>query len=109
VAETVGWLADKLSIMELKRYHMREQMERTDAAPAFRDQCRNKLEVLTQQRDDLAAELATLLADIAAGRLALARVEGMEPVREIFLVRASGRTLTRAAQAFLDFARTRLT
>ena len=69
MAETVGWLADKLSIMELKRYHMREQMERTDAAPAFRDQCRNKLEVLTQQRDDLAAELATLLADIAAGRV----------------------------------------
>ena len=30
VAETVGWLADKLSIVELKRYHMREQMERSD-------------------------------------------------------------------------------
>ncbi|MEP7086084.1 MAG: DUF4254 domain-containing protein [Gemmatimonadota bacterium] len=69
VAETVGWLADKLSIMELKRYHMREQMERTDAAPAFRDQCREKLHVLTQQRDDLAAELAMLLADIASGRV----------------------------------------
>jgi Protein of unknown function (DUF4254) len=69
VAETVGWLADKLSIIELKRYHMREQMERTDAAPAFRDQCRDKLAVLTLQRDDLAAELASLLADIASGRV----------------------------------------
>jgi hypothetical protein len=69
VAETVGWLADKLSNVELKRYHMREQMERTDAAPAFRDQCRDKLAVLTQQRDDLAAELASLLADIASGRV----------------------------------------
>jgi hypothetical protein len=69
VAETVGWLADKLSIIELKRYHMREQMERTDGAPAFRDQCRDKLAVLTQQRDDLAVELESLLADIASGRV----------------------------------------
>lgn len=69
MAETVGWLADKLSIMELKRYHMREQMDRPDAAPAFRDQCRDKLEVLTRQRDDLAAELAILLADIVSGRV----------------------------------------
>lgn len=69
VAETVGWLADKLSIVELKRYHMREQMDRTDVAPGFREQCSNKLEVLTRQRDDLAEELATLLADIASGRV----------------------------------------
>ena len=69
VAETVGWLADKLSIVELKRYHMREQMERTDVAAEFRQQCSNKLAVLTRQRDDLAEELATLLADIASGRV----------------------------------------
>ena len=69
MAETVGWLADKLSIVELKRFHMREQMERSDAAPAFRDQCRDKLAVLTRQRDDLADELAALLADIASGRV----------------------------------------
>jgi DNA-binding transcriptional LysR family regulator len=47
-------------------------------------------------------------ADLAAGRLAAARVEGLEAVREISLVRASGRATTRAAQAFLDFARERL-
>lgn len=69
MAETVGWLADKLSIIELKRYHMREQMERTDAAAHFREQCRDKLEVLTRQRDDLATELAQLLGDIASGRV----------------------------------------
>ena len=69
MAETVGWLADKLSIVELKRYHMREQMERADISAEFREQCSNKLQVLTQQRDDLAAELATLLADIASGRV----------------------------------------
>jgi len=69
VAETVGWLADKLSIMELKIYHMNEQAERTDSAPEFREQCVSRLAVLRQQRDDLAAELTTLLGDIAAGRV----------------------------------------
>ena len=35
-------------------------------------------------------------------------LEGLEPVREISLVRAAGRSSTRAAQAFLDFARGRI-
>lgn len=47
-------------------------------------------------------------ADLAAGTVAEARVERLDPAREIALVRASGRALTRAAQAFLDFARERL-
>ena len=68
MAETVGWLADKISIMELKIYHMREQAERRDASDEFRAQCRARLEVLEAQRDDLAEELTTLLSDIAVGR-----------------------------------------
>ena len=47
-------------------------------------------------------------AGLAAGTLAEAHVKGLEPSREIFLARAAGRTLTRAAQAFLDLARERL-
>ena len=47
-------------------------------------------------------------AALAAGTLAEARVEGLEPARDIFLARSPGRTLTRAAQAFLDLARERL-
>jgi DNA-binding transcriptional LysR family regulator len=47
-------------------------------------------------------------AALAAGTLSEARVEGLEPSREIFLARAAGRTLTRAAQAFLDLAHERL-
>jgi DNA-binding transcriptional LysR family regulator len=47
-------------------------------------------------------------ADLASGAIAEARVEGLEPVREISLVRASGRVSTRVAQAFVDFARERL-
>ena len=47
-------------------------------------------------------------AALAAGTLAEARVKGLEPARDIYLARASGRMLTRAAQAFLDVARERL-
>jgi DNA-binding transcriptional LysR family regulator len=43
-------------------------------------------------------------AALAAGTLTEARVEGLEPSREIFLARAAGRRLTRVAQAFLDLA-----
>jgi DNA-binding transcriptional LysR family regulator len=46
--------------------------------------------------------------DLAAGTLAIARVDGLEPSREISLVRSSGRAETRAAQAFVEFARERL-
>jgi DNA-binding transcriptional LysR family regulator len=47
-------------------------------------------------------------SDLAAGTIAMARVRGLDPVREIFLVRAGGRAETRAAQAFVEFARSRL-
>jgi DNA-binding transcriptional LysR family regulator len=45
--------------------------------------------------------------ELAAGRLAAAQVEGVEPVRQIYIVRARGRTSTRAAEAFLEFAKER--
>jgi DNA-binding transcriptional LysR family regulator len=51
---------------------------------------------------------AAIEADLAAGTLAAARVKGLEPVREISLVRSTGRSSTRAAEAFLAFARDRL-
>ena len=47
-------------------------------------------------------------SDLATGLLATARVRGLDPVREIFLARASGRSETRAARAFLAFARERV-
>jgi DNA-binding transcriptional LysR family regulator len=47
-------------------------------------------------------------ADLAAGTLAEVRVKGLELERDVFLVRATGRAETRAARAFVEFARTRL-
>jgi DNA-binding transcriptional LysR family regulator len=46
--------------------------------------------------------------ELAAGTLATARVKGLEPAREISLVRPAGRSPTRAAEAFVEFARARL-
>jgi len=51
---------------------------------------------------------AAVSADLAAGTLATARVEGLDPARDISLVRSAGRSPTRAAEAFLEFARERL-
>src|SRR6188472_941005 len=47
-------------------------------------------------------------SDLTTGSLATARVRGLDPVREIFLARANGRTETRAARAFVAFARERV-
>jgi DNA-binding transcriptional LysR family regulator len=47
-------------------------------------------------------------SELAAGTLAAARVKGLEPSREISLVRAAGRVSTRVADAFVEFARERL-
>ncbi|MDQ4081667.1 MAG: selenium metabolism-associated LysR family transcriptional regulator [Actinomycetota bacterium] len=46
--------------------------------------------------------------EVGAGTLATARVEGMEPVRQIYLVRPRGRPPTRAAEAFVAFATARV-
>lgn len=69
MAETIGSLVDKLSIIELKIFHMREQAARDDGTPAFRARCEARLAVMAEQRDDLAQELTRLAADIGAGRL----------------------------------------
>ena len=47
-------------------------------------------------------------SDLEAGTIATARVRGLDPVREIFLARATGRSETRAARAFVGFAQDRL-
>jgi len=46
--------------------------------------------------------------ELASGSLAAARVTGLDPTREISLVRSTGRTPSRIADAFVEFARDRL-
>lgn len=65
--ESPAWGVDRLSILALKIYHMREEAERSDATDAHRGQCREKLNVLLEQRRDLSTAIDQLLEDIAAG------------------------------------------
>jgi len=69
MAETIGSLIDKISIFELKIYHMEEQVHRDDASPQHRDLCKQRLEILKQQRDDLVEELSELYADVKKGKI----------------------------------------
>jgi len=66
-SETPGSIIDKLSIMSLKVFHMREQTERLDATPEHIQKCRSRLATLSQQRDDLTTSLQTLLNELFAG------------------------------------------
>ncbi|MBU1003258.1 MAG: DUF4254 domain-containing protein [Proteobacteria bacterium] len=65
--ETVGMALDRLSIIALKIFHMREQTERDDVDRGHLDSCRVKLAVLEEQRDDLAQGVSELLREYAAG------------------------------------------
>ena len=69
--ETVGSLADKLSINELKIYHVREQNERDDVDGAFKADCERRLLILNTQKQDLTAELDDLLSNLAAKKTTL--------------------------------------
>ena len=66
--ESPAWAIDRLSILALKIYHMKEQVERTDASAQHIATCQNKLDVLNEQHNDLASAIDQLLDDIAAGK-----------------------------------------
>jgi hypothetical protein len=66
--ESPAWAIDRLSILALKIYHMREQVERTDASAEHRQKCQEKLNVLLEQQKDLSLAIDQLLEDIEAGR-----------------------------------------
>jgi hypothetical protein len=67
-SETPGMIIDRLSILALKEYHMREEAERADASEEHRANCGAKLARITLQRNDLTGCLGELLDDVAAGR-----------------------------------------
>ncbi len=66
--ESPAWAVDRLSILALKIYHMKEQVERQDATEEHRQRCQAKLDVLLEQQKDLALAIDQLLEDIAEGR-----------------------------------------
>ena len=68
--EALGAAVDRMSILSLKIYHMREETERKDVSAEHIASCARKLAVLSEQRADLAAAILELVDDFAAGHKA---------------------------------------
>ena len=66
-SETPGMMIDRLSILALKEFHMREEAVRADASEAHRATCAEKLARIIRQRADLTQCVGELLAEVAAG------------------------------------------
>ena len=65
--ESPAWALDRLSILILKIYHMREESLRTDVSDQHIDSCSDKLKILLQQRKDLSDSIDQLLEDLSKG------------------------------------------
>ena len=67
-SETPAWLLDRMSILMLKIYHMREQTERKDVSAHHLARCREKLVILQEQKEDMRHAFDELIEDIGSGR-----------------------------------------
>lgn len=66
--ESPAWAIDRLSILALKIYHMKEEANRDSASEQHRQACNQKLQVLLEQRKDLSSAIDDLLDDISKGK-----------------------------------------
>jgi len=66
-SESPAWLLDRMSILELKIFHMQEQVNRLDASQEHISKCQSKLEILLEQRSDLCRCFDELVDDIQKG------------------------------------------
>ena len=66
-SESPAWAIDRLSILELKIYHMEEEVKRFDATELHKKNCNIKLQILIDQRTDLSKAIDQLLEDIESG------------------------------------------
>jgi hypothetical protein len=71
MAETVGSLVDKLSIIQLKIFHMNEQLVRSDADQKHKIEVKQKINILQEQKKDLENELSGFLKDLVSGKAKL--------------------------------------
>lgn len=67
MAETVGSLIDKISILELRRWHTEGVMLNASAPVEMRHDCALRLHTIDEQRIDLVRELSDLWDAIARG------------------------------------------
>jgi len=66
--ESPAWAIDRLSILCLKIYHMREEAVRRTATELHRNESNNKLTILLAQQKDLSTSIDELIDDIEHGK-----------------------------------------
>lgn len=66
-SESPGLILDRLSILSLKLFHTREEVDRVGAPPGHAARNEERLRILAEQRDDLAAALDRLWQQILNG------------------------------------------
>ena len=65
--ESPAWALDRLSILILKIYHMKEESLRKDVSEQHINTCNEKLQVLLEQQKDLSESIDQLLEDLSKG------------------------------------------
>lgn len=68
MAETIGSLVDKIAIVNLKIYHMQEQLTRKDVEDDFKLKIKDKISILRIQKKDLEDELTELFYNVISGK-----------------------------------------
>jgi len=66
-SESPGLMIDRLSILSLKIFHTREEMERAGAPTGHAERNRERLAILVEQRNDLSQCLVRLWEETLAG------------------------------------------
>ncbi|MDR2622341.1 MAG: DUF4254 domain-containing protein [Dysgonamonadaceae bacterium] len=66
--ESPSWAIDRLSILALKIFHMRKEVERREDNGSDKELYHNKLNILLEQRKDLSLAIDQLLEDIESGK-----------------------------------------
>ncbi|MEI6865417.1 DUF4254 domain-containing protein [Flavicella sp.] len=66
-SESPAWAIDRLSILALKIYHMREEATRVTATLDHKSACQLKLNILLEQRIDLSTAIDDLIVDVENG------------------------------------------
>ena len=65
--ESPAWAIDRLSILALKIFHMKEESERSSGSKEHRGLCKKKLLILMEQKNDLSEAIDQLLQDMKNG------------------------------------------
>ncbi len=79
-SESPGLILDRLSILSLKLFHTREEIDRPQAPPGHGERNLQRLRILVEQRDDLAGVARSA---VAAGSRPAAKIQALPPAKDV--------------------------